>query len=259
MFHLMKVHDAEVTNVAYETDRSKFIGRGNTIHNPVSIEQAAPLSGTAGFVLDPVIAIQYRIIIEPQQSAMVDMVIGIGDTKEICNGLVEKYQDRHMANRALELAWTHSQVILRQIDAREEEAQLYGRLAGSIIFMNPSMRIDPSIIIKNHRGQSGLWGYAISGDVPIVLLQIEDSANIELAQQLIQAHAYWRLKGLIVDLVIWNEDHGGYRQTLQNQLLGLIASGISANVKEQPGGIFIRSADQISNEDRILFQSVARL
>jgi cyclic beta-1,2-glucan synthetase len=259
MFHLMKVHDAQVTNVAYETDRAKFIGRGNTIHNPVSIEQAAPLSGTAGFVLDPVIAIQYRIVIEPQQSAMVDMVIGIGDTKEICNGLVEKYQDRHMANRALELAWTHSQVILRQIDAREEEAQLYGRLAGSIIFMNPSMRIDPSIIIKNHRGQSGLWGYAISGDVPIVLLQIEDSANIELAQQLIQAHAYWRLKGLIVDLVIWNEDHGGYRQTLQNQLLGLIASGISANVKEQPGGIFIRSADQVSNEDRILFQSVARL
>jgi cyclic beta-1,2-glucan synthetase len=95
--------------------------------------------------------------------------------------------------------------------------------------------------------------------VPIVLLQIEDSSNIELAQQMIQAHAYWRLKGLVVDLVIWNEDHGGYRQTLQNQLLGLIASGISANVKEQPGGIFIRSADQVSNEDRILFQTVARI
>jgi cyclic beta-1,2-glucan synthetase len=76
---------------------------------------------------------------------------------------------------------------------------------------------------------------------------------------LIQAHAYWRLKGLIVDLVIWNEDHGGYRQTLQNQLLGLIASGISANVKEQPGGIFHPfGGPGISNEDRILFQSVAR-
>ncbi len=259
MFHLMKVHDAEVTQVSYETDRSRFIGRGNTIHQPVSIDQSQPLSGTAGFVLDPVIAIQYRIIIEPQQSATVDMLIGIGDTKEICDSMVEKYQDRHMANRALELAWTHSQVILRQIDAREEEAQLYGRLAGAVIFMNPSLRIDPAIIIKNQRGQSGLWGYAISGDVPIVLLQIEDSGNIELAQQLVQAHAYWRLKGLIVDLVIWNEDHGGYRQTLQNQLLGLIATGISANVKEQPGGIFIRSADQVSNEDRILFQTIARI
>ncbi len=74
------------------------------------------------------------------------------------------------------------------------------RLAGSIIFANASLRTDPSVIIKNHRGQSGLWGYSISGDLPIVLLQIEDSANIDLVKQLIQAHAYWRLKGLLVDL-----------------------------------------------------------
>ncbi len=259
MFHLMKVHHAEVNHISYETDRGLFIGRGNTIHGPRALQQKEPLSDTQGFVLDPVMAIQYRISIEPQASATIDLVFGIGETKEICNALVEKYQDRHMANRAFELAWTHSQVILRQIDATETDAQMYGRLAASIIFVNPSLRADPAITIKNLRGQSGLWGYAISGDLPIVLLQIEDGANIELAKQLIQAHAYWRLKGLLVDLVIWNEDHGGYRQTLQNQLLGIVAPGISASVADQPGGIFIRSADQISNEDRILFQSVARV
>lgn len=258
MFHLMKVHDAEVNHISYETDRSRFIGRGNSIHNPQVLQQRDPLSNTEGYVLDPVMAIQYRIGIEPQASATIDLVFGIADNRQTCEWLVEKYQDRHMANRALELAWTHSQVILRQIDASESDAQMYGRLASSIIFVNPSLRTDPSIILKNNRGQSGLWGYAISGDLPIVLLQIEDPANIELARQLIQAHAYWRMKGLLVDLVIWNEDHGGYRQTLQNQLLGIVAPGAIGNLTDQPGGIFIRSADQISDEDRILFQSVAR-
>ena len=94
--------------------------------------------------------------------------------------------------------------------------------------------------------------------MPIVLLQIEDPANINLVRQLVQAHAYWRLKGLAVDLVIWNEDHAGYRQLLQEQIIGLIAAGIEANIIDRPGGIFVRSADQISNEDRILFQTVAR-
>ena len=61
--------------------------------------------------------------------------------------------------------------------------------------------------MRNRRGQSGLWGYAISGDLPIVLLQISKAASIDLVRQLVQAHAYWRLKGLAVDLVIWNEDH----------------------------------------------------
>ena len=173
--------------------------------------------------------------------------------------LVEKYQDRRLADRVFDLAWTHGQVLLRQFNATEADAQLYGRLASSIIYANASLRADPGVLIKNRRGQSGLWGYAISGDLPIVLLQIEDPANIDLVRQLVQAHAYWRLKGLAVDLVIWNEDHAGYRQLLHDQIMGLIAAGIEANVTERPGGIFVRPGDQIAEEDRILIQTVARV
>ena len=41
--------------------------------------------------------------------------------------------------------------------------------------------------------------------------------------------------------------------------MGLIAAGVEANVLDRPGGIFVRHADQISQEDRLLLQSVARL
>ncbi|MBP1596567.1 MAG: ndvB 2, partial [Acidobacteria bacterium] len=173
-------------------------------------------------------------------------------------GLVEKYQDWRLADRVFDLAWTHGQVLLRQLNATEGDAQLYGHLAGSIIYANSSLRADPSVLIKNGRGQSGLWGYAISGDLPIVLLRIGDPANIDLVRQIVQAHAYWRLKGLAVDLVIWNEDHAGYRQGLHEQIMGLIAAGAEANMTDRPGGIFVRPAEQISNEDRVLLQSVAR-
>ena len=173
-------------------------------------------------------------------------------------GLVEKYQDRRLADRVFDLAWTHNQVTLRQINASEAEAQLYCRLASSVIYANASLRADASVLIKNRRGQSGLWGYSISGDLPIVLLQIEDPANIDLVRQLIQAHAYWRLKGLAVDLMVWNEDHAGYRQLLHDQIMGLIAAGVEASEIDRPGGIFVRPGDQISEEDRILFQTVAR-
>jgi len=257
MFHLMKVHNAAIISVSYETDRDAFIGRCNTVHDPKAIRQTEPLSGSSGFVLDPVVAIKYSIVLEPYESAVADIIYGIADTKEGCNVLIEKYQDRHLINRVLELAWTHSQVILRQINASESDAQLYAKLAGSILFANPSLRADPSVIIKNQRRQSGLWGYSISGDLPIVLLQIEDIANIEIARLLIQAHAYWKLKGLAVDLVIWNEDHGGYRQVLQNQVQSLISP--LQEIRDKPGGIFIRPSDQVSNEDRILFQTIARI
>lgn len=259
MFHLMKVTNAKILEVSYETDRDKFIGRGFTVHQPKVMTGDNTLQGSSGAVLDPVVAMRYRIVIEPNSSATIDVIMGIADTQNHCNFLVDKYQDLQLTNRVLELAWTHSQVVLRQLNATEPDAQLYALLAGSIIFANDALRADPSVIIKNQRGQSGLWGYSISGDLPIVLLQIEDSANLELVKQMIQAHNYWRMKGLMVDLVIWNEDNGGYRQNLQNDILSLLTSGRAADVKDQPGGIFIRSSDQVSNEDRILFQSVARI
>src|SRR5205085_571025 len=152
----------------------------------------------------------------------------------------------------------HSQVALRQINASEADGQIFARLASSILYANNSLRADPSILIQNRRGQSNLWGYSISGDLPIVLLQVSDLGNIGLVRQMVQAHAYWRMKGLAVDLVIWNEDHAGYRQALHDQIMGLIAAGIEPGIADKPGGIFLRSGDQISNEDRVLFQTVAR-
>jgi cellobiose phosphorylase len=179
-------------------------------------------------VLDPIVAIRQRFVLEPEQVATVDIVTGMADSREQALNLVEKYQDRYLADRVFELAWTHSQVELQQLNAVEADAQLYARLAGAVLYAGGRLRADPALMIRNRRSQSGLWGYSISGDLPIVLLQIGDAANIELVRQLVQAHAYWRLKGLAVDLVIWNEDHAGYRQRLQEQIIDLVASGSGA-------------------------------
>ncbi|MFY8042969.1 MAG: GH36-type glycosyl hydrolase domain-containing protein, partial [Rhodoferax sp.] len=158
-----------------------------------------------------------------------------------------------------ELATTHAWVNLQQINATEGDAQVYAKLAGSVIYANPAQRAPGEVLARNRRGQSGLWGYGVSGDLPIVLLQISSAHDIELVRQLVQAHAYWRLKGLAVDLVIWNENHEGYRQALQEQIQGLIAAGIEANLADRPGGIFVRAAEQMSPEDHALFQTVARI
>ncbi len=258
LLHLMAVHGAEVGEISYETDRMQFIGRNHSTRMPQALLATTALSGSQGSVLDPIVAIRYRITLEPEQTAIVDIVTGAAETRQQCLALIGKYQDRRLADRVFELAWTHSQVVLRQLNATEADAQLYNRLASGVVYPNASLRADASVLLRNRRGQSGLWSYAISGDFPIVLCQIRDPANIEIVRQLVQAHAYWRLKGLAVDLVIWNEDHAGYRQVLQEQIMGLIAAGIEAHVVDRPGGIFVRPGDQISTEDRVLLQTVAR-
>lgn len=259
MFHLMQVHDAEIDAASYETDRARFVGRGNDLRRPQAMTGAAALSDSQGSVLDPVIAIRSRITLAPEQVVTIDMVTGVSANREDCSGLIDKYRDRRLADRVFDLAWTHSQVVRRQINASQSDAQLYERMAGLVIYAHQALRAEPSILLQNRRGQSGLWGQAISGDHPIVLLQIADSDNIELVRQMVQAHAYWRLKGLTVDLVILNEDQGGYRQQLQDQIMGLISASIEGHVVDRPGGIFVRAAHQLPHDERILLQSVARV
>jgi cellobiose phosphorylase len=263
MFFLLAVHPADprtawLTEVSHETDRARFIGRGRSLAAPLALAEPGPLSNTAGAVLDPVAASRCVLGIDPESSRVVDLVTGVADTREACLALIDKYRDRRLADRVFELAWTHAHVLLRQLDVSVAEAQLYAQAAGALVFSQDTHRANETLIRSNHRGQSGLWGYSISGDLPIVLVTIADASRIELVRQLVQAHAWWRQKGLAVDLVIWNEEHDTYRQRLHEQILGLVAAGREANAVDRPGGIFIRHADQIAPEDRTLLMAVAR-
>jgi cellobiose phosphorylase len=259
MFHLMAAHGADVQTTSYETDRMAFIGRTQTLEMPLALRGEALLGDSQGPVLDPIVAIRQRITLQPQQTVTLDIVTGVAEQRTQAIQLIDKFRDMHLADRVFGLATTHAWVNLQQINASEADAQLFARLAGSVIYLNPAQRAQPSVLGHNRRGQSGLWGYGVSGDLPIVLLQISSADNIEIVRQMVQAHAYWRLKGLVVDLVIWNEDYAGYRQTLQEQILGLIAAGIEANLTDRPGGIFVRSSEHMPAEDRTLFQAVARV
>jgi cellobiose phosphorylase len=258
VFHLMTARGTDVGEASYETDRVRFVGRGNTVAVPRAMTGPASLSGREGSVLDPIVAIRKRVTLDPAKSATIDLVTGVGETRDACVGLVEKYRDPHVADGVFDLARTHSDARLRQLGATEADAELYNRLAGSVIYPNASLRADASILRQNRLGQPGLWGYAISGDLPIVLLRIADPANLDLVRQLLQAHAYWRLQGLAVDLMIWNEGSADCRKALHERIVGLISAGTEAHLVHRPGGIVVRGAEQIADADRILLQTVAR-
>ncbi len=258
MFHLLAVPQPAMGAVSYETDRLQFIGRGRTTADPQALYGDAALSGSAGPVLDPVAAIRYRIALDPGETATVHLISGIGDTREACVGLAGKYQDGKLADRIIAAAAASSRATLDRLQVTAADAQRYVRLAGSVIYANAALRAGPAILASNLQGQSGLWGYAISGDLPIVLLRIADPANIDLARRLIQAHAYWRAHGLPVDLVILTGERDG-RPPLHDQIAKLAATGSGAGRTGQPGGIFVRPAGNINNADHILLQAVARV
>jgi len=259
MMHLLALHGGESLQTSFETDRLRFIGRNRSVENAAALVGTYDLSGTQGSVLDPIVSIRHRVVLEPDRPVVFDLVIGVAGSREQCVALVEKYRDRHLADRAIETAWTHSRITLGQINISEVDAQLYARLAAAILYADPSRRTRGSTIASNRLAQPGLWAYGISGDLPIVLVQLSGSEKIDLARQLVSAHLYCRMKGLAFDLVIWNEEYGGYRQALQDEIMAIVGTSADAGMLERPGGVFVRSIEQINHEDRVLMHSIARI
>ena len=257
--HLLLLHGHAVGLVSFETDRAQFIGRGGNPSTPAALKHSGPLSNSAGPVLDPIASIRRSLRLNSKESAAVTLISGIAPTRDEIHGLIEKYQDQTIANRCFELAWTHGLIMLRHLNTTEAEAQLYGRLASGLLFVHPGRRASPSLLARNRRSQRNLWSFGISGDLPILLLHATNLDHVELVRQIVQAHAYWRLKGLAVDLVILNEDDSVYRATLHDQILNLVTTNNTAQLLDKPGGIFLRRADQFSPEDKILLEASARI
>src|SRR6185436_15973694 len=156
--------------------------------------------------------------------------------------------------RAATLAWTQAQVQLRHLDTTPAQASLYQRLAGHVLYANSSLRSASETICRGLAGQLLLWPHGISGEVRIVLVRIDEIEDAGIVRELLHAREYWRLKGLVVDLVILNERGASYVQDLQIALETLVRTSrprTHLGFEGETGGIFILRSDIISPETQI--------
>jgi cyclic beta-1,2-glucan synthetase len=258
--HMAVVEGDEISDLEVETDRSRFIGRGNDIGTPVSVVKDRRLSNSVGTVLDPVFVLRRRLRIPPGAVARISFWTMAAGTREAILDLIDQHHDSHGFERATTLAWTQEQVQLRHLDITQMQASLFQRLAGHVLYANPALRSSSDTIRRGLTTPPTLWSQGISGDVPIVLVRIDEIEDSGIVREMLRAHEYWRLKGLVVDLVILNERGASYVQDLQVALETMVRTSRStARLGGGVGSIFVLRTDLISAETRALLLAVARV
>ncbi|WP_425905627.1 GH36-type glycosyl hydrolase domain-containing protein [Nitrobacter sp. TKz-YC02] len=260
--HFAVVEGEVAADPQYETDRARFLGRGRAVADATAILDGHPLSKTVGTVLDPIFSLRQRVMIQPGKIARVAFWTVAASSRDELLGLIDKNQDRSAFDRARTLAWTKGQVQLRHLGIATAEAADFQRLAAPILYADPRFRVPSEAIQRGAGAQSGLWPYAISGDLPIVVLRIYDIEDMAQIAQLLRAHVYWRMKRLAVDLVIVNEHAASYMQDLQIAIETAVRSSQSRpRVGDVPaqGAVYALRADLMNAEARSLLHAVARV
>ena len=254
--HVLAVTGEVMGGVQYETDRARFLGRGNQVHRAAAVDR--PLSNSVGRVLDPVFSMRRKVRIQPGASAHLDFTTVIARSRSEALDLVDKFSDPAAFERSSTLAWTQAQVRLNHLRIDPEQAHLFQQLAGTLIYSDPVLRAAPSQQTVPSVGQDGLWRHGISGDIPIVLVRIDQPEERGLVRDLLRAQEYWRIKGLVSDLVIINERPGSYAQDLQTAIEELIRESGHMVGQEPDGGVFVLNGPLLTAEDRATLRSAAR-
>jgi cyclic beta-1,2-glucan synthetase len=257
------VEGAVLGDPQVETDRARFLGRNREVRSPLALDGHA-LSNTTGTVLDPVFALRYRVRVPGKATARVTFWTAVDSTRQGVLDLLAKYRESSAFERAAVVAPSKAQARLRELGVDATEASSYQRLAANLLYANSSLRSSPETIRAGSGPPAGLWAQKISGDVPILLLRLNDShdatGKVAMARELLRAHHFYRLLGVAADLVILNEDKGSTAKELQTALEALQPpSQPQANTYIARGSVFVLHADAVSEQTRGLLASVARV
>ena len=240
------------SEIQFETDRMKFIGRGNDITSAIEADNF--LSDSEGSILDPIMSMRINLNIEPDKKVTVSFVTAVSCNNKTLLGYIEKYSTPESVEAAFHLAKVRSQLDSKLINIPGSSIKLYENMIPHIIYISPLKRQHQNFVGKNTSGQSALWAYDISGDLPIVLLVINDTENMALVNEVIEAHEYWWTKNLKVDLVILANMKNSYNQPFHDNI-----SDIESMQTPNKGKAFVLNMDDVPDEDLHLLYAAARI
>jgi cyclic beta-1,2-glucan synthetase len=262
MAHLGVVEGNVVAETQADTDRHKFLGRGNDASCPAAVVDSRPLSQSFGAVLDPIFSLRFKVKIPSGGTAKCALWTMVAASRSELLDMIDRHSHAAAFERAAMLAWTHAQIQLRHVGIKPEDARLYQHLAGHLIYANRSLRPQSAQLRKGMSSQAALWPVGISGDIPIILVRIDEVEDLDVVRQLLRAHEYWRLKQFPVDLVILNDRASSYLQNLHAAIETLIRTSRAQRAGREghpAGSVHLLRSDQVSQETLAALPSLARV
>ncbi len=249
--------DAWTPGAEHDTSRASFLGRGRTTRDPIALDR--PLAGTTGAALDPILALRKVVRLGPGGHARVTVTTALATSRARAVELAAISATPHLLPRAFELAWADARATLKHLGVSAAQSHRFQRLLSAIVFPQPALRSPIARHVLRGRGRGGLWTHGLGSDVPTVVVRIDVPELDELFAELLRAHEFLRVNGFAIDLVALDEEAPGYVQPQHQKLLSLVRASPSSSRLDRRGGVFIRRAHEMTEEERELLLADARV
>jgi cellobiose phosphorylase len=245
--------------VEFEIDRLHFIGRGGSLAEPAVIDNDIAMHNQAGFSRDTILSLRAVVSVPAGRSVSLSFVTGFCDSRADVMSLSHELSKPFSAVDTFALALASGKLELKYLNISSRQLNAILNLSSYLFYPDLATRGSAEIISRLKLGQSGLWRYSISGDLPIILLRVSELKELPIIQDVLLAYEYLRVKQVRLDLVILIEEAAGYLQTLEQQIREMTGNLKIFNQNQQKPSLFLLQKTYLQEEEFDLLIAVSRL
>jgi cyclic beta-1,2-glucan synthetase len=196
-------------DVEWETDRTRFLGRGRCAADPAALRTAAPLSGATGNVLDPIVSLRSVVELSPGASASVAFLLGAAPGREAALALPALIAAPGGAAAALGTAERAARDRLGRLFLSPADAEYWEALAGAALYGHPALRAEPAVLARAHGDLGSLRRHGLDAQTVLVVLHAENPAGTVLLPEVLRGYGYWQTLGLPITLAVISDESSG--------------------------------------------------
>ncbi len=245
---------------SYETERTNFIGRNKSANNPNAL--FTELSNYAGDNLEPVISLRNSIGLAPGDSKSVYMIVGFGRSTEQIMDIVNTYNSEFEIENAFKIATLMNVINTKNMNISGDTMRIYNTML-NYLYQTTSASSDQdrmNLLRQNAVGQSALWKFGISGDRPIILVEISDISNMSFVNEILKAFEYYKNHSVFIDVVIINRENSQFSRIIKKEIDEEMYRMYTLNsFYHTPGGITVLDGQDINDDEYLLLQIVPKI
>lgn len=192
------------------------------------------------YPLDPVCVLRAEVVLPAYGESELAVVTTVATTTDEALELARRYGSFGALDWAEQDAAARAARDLHGLGLASDriaEAQLLY----SALHQRPGPRHgDPGLASRDE-----LWAIGISGDLPVLLVEIGNEFDGAALRFLLAVHRFWRWRGAPVDMALLHPGVPGYVEPLRDRLFDLLRDAGSTELLAERGGVHIFAAEQL--------------
>ena len=259
MFNRLVIPDVN-EGYSYATERIDFIGRNHTASDPEALSHE--LNNYAGDNLDPIMSIRNTIEVEPFSSKEVYVLCGFGRSLEQIREIINAYDNIDKVDEAFEACTVMNIIKTKNMQLTGTDMRTFNVML-NYLYQTTRLSVNEEredLLRKNALGQSGLWKFGVSGDRPIILVEISDINDLGFIYQILKCFEYYKNNSIFVDVIIINNESNQFSKIIKSEIEDELYRMYTVNsFYHTPGGVTVIDSSNISREEKSLLYMVPRL